>query len=93
MDYPAYCEMFYAAHYLPIAVYAGGSFLCSSGFYEEGDPYHFVLPKLQTMGTPAVYVSSDTGYYGLSAVVMEGTALFWVPPIPLLLLTDLSDLT
>ena len=28
-----------------------------------------------------------------SAVVMEGTALFWVPPIPLLLLTDLSDLT
>lgn len=65
MDYPAYCEMFYAAHYLPIAVYAGGSFLCSSGFYEEGDPYPFVLPKLQTMGTPAVYVSSDTGYYGL----------------------------
>ena len=65
MDYCAYCEMFYAAHYLPIAVYAGGSFLFSSGFYEEGDPYPFVLPKLQTMGSPAVYVSSDTGYYGL----------------------------
>ena len=65
MDYSAFCEMFYAAHYLPIAVYAGGSFLFSSGFYEEGDPYPFVLPKLQTMGSPAVYVSSDTGYYGL----------------------------
>ncbi len=64
MDYPAYCEMFYAAHYLPIAVYAGGRFLCSSGFYEEGDPYPFVLPKLVELGSPAVYVSSDTGYYG-----------------------------
>ncbi len=64
MDYNAYCEMFYAAHYLPIAVYAEGSFLCSSGFYEEGDPYPFVFPKLMEMGSPAVYVSSDTGYYG-----------------------------
>ncbi len=64
MDYPAYCEMFYAAHYLPLAAYVGGSFLCSSGFYEEGDPYPFVLPKLMALGSPAVYVSSDTGYYG-----------------------------
>ncbi len=64
MDYSAYCEMFYAAHYLPIAAYAGKSFLCSSGCYEEGDPYPFVLPKLMEMGSPAVYVSSDTGYYG-----------------------------
>ena len=46
MDDQAYCEMFYAAHYLPVAVYAGGSFLCSAGFYAEGDPYPFVLPKL-----------------------------------------------
>ena len=64
MDDQAYCEMFYAAHYLPVAVYAGGSFLCSAGFYAEGDPYPFVLPKLVELGSPAVYVSSDTGYYG-----------------------------
>ena len=64
MDDQAYCEMFYAAHYLPVAVYAGGSFLCSAGFYAEGDPYPFVLPKLMELGSPAVYVSSDTGYYG-----------------------------
>ena len=51
MDDQAYCEMFYAAHYLPVAVYAGGSFLCSAGFYVEGDPYPFVLPKLMEMGS------------------------------------------
>ena len=64
-DYRSYCEMFYAAHYLPIALYQDGSFLCASGYHEEGDPYPFVLPKLMAMGSPAVYVSSDTGYYGL----------------------------
>lgn len=64
-DYTRYCEMFYAAHYLPIALYEEGSFVCASGFYDEGDPYPFALPKLMAMGSPAVYVSSDTGYYGL----------------------------
>ena len=64
-DYRSYCEMFYAAHYLPIALYQDGSFLCASGYHEEGDPYPFALPKLMSMGSPAVYVSSDTGYYGL----------------------------
>ena len=61
----SFCEMFYAAHYLPIAMYEGTRFVCASGFYEDGDPYPFVLPKLMTMGSPAIYVSSDTGYYGL----------------------------
>lgn len=61
----SFCEMFYAAHYLPIALYEGTRFVCASGFYEDGDPYPFVLPKLMTMGSPAIYVSSDTGYYGL----------------------------
>ena len=65
IDYTHYCEMFYAAHYLPIAMYDETGFICASGFYEDGDPYPFVLPKLLTMGSPAVYVSSDTGYYGL----------------------------
>jgi len=64
-DYSAYCKMFYAAHYLPIAMYRDGDFVCASGFYEDGDPYPFALPKLLSMGSPAVYVSSDTGYYGL----------------------------
>ena len=64
-DYSAYCKMFYAAHYLPIAMYRDGNFICASGFYENGDPYPFALPKLLSMGSPAVYVSSDTGYYGL----------------------------
>jgi len=65
IDYAPYCEMFYAAHYIPIAMYDETGFVCASGFYDKGDPYPFVLPKLQNMGSPAVYVSSDTGYYGL----------------------------
>lgn len=65
MDLSSFCEMFYAAHYLPIAMYDRHGFVCASGFYEEGDPYPFALPKLMVMGSPAVYVSSDTGYYGL----------------------------
>ena len=64
-DYRSYCEVFYAAHYLPIALYRNSHFLCASGYHKEGDPYPFVLPKLMAMGSPAVYVSSDTGYYGL----------------------------
>lgn len=64
-DHTAHCEMFYSAHYLPIAMYDTNGFVCASGFYEDGDPYPFALPKLLSMGSPAVYVSSDTGYYGL----------------------------
>lgn len=64
-DFTAFCEMFYAAHYLPIAMYDENGFVCASGYYEDGDPYPFVLPKLLASGNPAVYVSSDTGYYGL----------------------------
>lgn len=64
-DYRVLCEMFYAAHYLPIGLYEDESFVCASGFYEEGDPYPFAMPNLLTMGSPAIYVSSDTGYYGL----------------------------
>lgn len=64
-DYRSYCEIFYVSHYLPIALYNPKGFVCASGFYEDADPYPFALPKLLTMGSPAVYVSSDTGYYGL----------------------------
>ena len=64
-DYMSFCSLFYDAHYLPIALYRDGIFVCASGFYEAGDPYPFVLPKLQSIGSPAIYTSSDTGYYGM----------------------------
>lgn len=64
-NYKNFCEIFYASHYLPIALYEGEHFVCASGFYEEGDPYPFVFSKLAGRKSPSVYVSSDTGYYGL----------------------------
>ncbi|MBQ3029829.1 MAG: helix-turn-helix domain-containing protein [Agathobacter sp.] len=64
-NYTLFCDMFYNAHYLPIALYDKEGFVCSSGFYEEGDPYPFVLPKLLANESPSLYASSDTGHYGL----------------------------
>lgn len=64
-DLNSFCSLFYASHYLPIALYHNVNFVCSAGFYHVSDPYPFALPKLLEMGSPAVYVSSDTGYYGL----------------------------
>ena len=78
-DYRSCCEMFYAAHYLPIALYQNGRFLCASGYHEDGDPYPFALPKLMAMGSPAIYVSSDTGYYGLVGCG-DGTHCFVLGP-------------
>lgn len=59
-----FCELFYASHYLPIALYENGRYICSSGFYNDSDPYAFVLPRLENGNSPAIYVSSDSGYYG-----------------------------
>lgn len=59
------CALFYASHYLPVACYDEGGFVFSAGFPQAGDPYPFVLPKLLAKSAPAVYASSDTGYYGL----------------------------
>lgn len=78
-DYRIFCEMFYSAHYLPVALYEDGDFICASGFYGEGDPYPFVFPKLLAMDSPAVYVSSDTGYYGL-VKCGDGTHCFVLGP-------------
>ena len=64
-DLHGFCNLFYASHYLPIALYHHSEFVCSAGFYDDSDPYPFALPKLLKLGSPAVYVSSDTGYYGL----------------------------
>ena len=41
-DYSNFCEMFFAAHYLPIALYKGHQYVCSAGFYDNTDPYPFV---------------------------------------------------
>lgn len=78
-EYSRFCEMFYVAHYLPIAMYDRNGFVCASGFYEDGDPYPFVFPKLLAMGSPSVYVSSDTGYYGLVKCI-DGEHCFVLGP-------------
>lgn len=62
---PIFCSLFYSSHYLPIALYERDDFVCASGFPGGGDPYPFVREKLSGRGTPSVYVSSDTGYYGM----------------------------
>ena len=64
-NYNNYPDIFYASHYLPIALYENDKFVCASGFYNEGDPYPFVFSKLNQMESPAIHVSSDTGYFGL----------------------------
>lgn len=86
-DYSAFCEMFYAAHYLPIAMYDAGGFVCASGYYEAGDPYPFVLPKLLALGSPSAYVSSDTGYYGLVKCA-DGNHFFVLGPAYSTTVTD-----
>ena len=63
-NYRDACELFFNAHYLPAALYEDGQYVCSFGFYEDGDPYPFVFSKLKDHKSPSVYVSSDTGYYG-----------------------------
>ena len=35
-NYQNFCEIFYASHYLPIALYEEDRFVCASGFYEIG---------------------------------------------------------
>ena len=64
-DLRSFCDLFYAAHYLPIALYDEAGFVCAAGFPGGGDPYPFVRERLAGRENPAVYVSSDTGCYGL----------------------------
>lgn len=65
MNSSEFCKFFYASHYLPIAYYDQTGFITSVGFLKPEDPYLFVLPKLISQKQPAVYVSSDTGCYGM----------------------------
>lgn len=78
-DLRIFCSLFYASHYLPIALYGADGFVCAAGFPGSGDPYPFVREKLVTQGNPAVYVSSDTGSYGL--VRCDDTRFFVLGPV------------
>ncbi len=64
-NYRDYTDIFYASHYIPIALYENGKFIHAAGFYEDGDPYPFVFEKLCEMESPALHVSGDTGYFGM----------------------------
>ena len=64
MNYVDYCELFYASHYLPIAYYDESGLVSAAGYLGKEDPYPFVHAKLAAQGSPGIYVSSDTGYYG-----------------------------
>ena len=64
-NYRDFCDIFYASHYVPIALYQNGKFICQAGFYEDGDPYPFAYEKLCEMDSPALHVSGDTGYFGM----------------------------
>ncbi len=65
-NYRDYPDVFYASHYLPVALYESEKFVCAAGFYEDGDPYPFVFKKLiEANESPAIYISGDTGYFGM----------------------------
>ena len=55
------------------------SSVSSSGKTGVQAGYPFVLPKLMSMTSPAIYVSSDTGYYGL-VKDSDGTYCFVLGP-------------
>lgn len=74
-----FCRLFYAAHYLPIALYGENGFICSAGHITQEDPYPFVYEKLRSTGSPSVYVSSDTGYFGLVSAG-DGKSSFIIGP-------------
>ena len=64
-NYRDYTDIFYASHYIPIALYENSKFIHAAGFYEDGDPYPFVFEKLYEMESPALHISGDTGYFGM----------------------------
>ena len=63
-NYRAFCSFFYAAHYLPLALYDQSGFLFAAGFSGAEDPYPLIRRAFTVQDTPAVYTSADTGYYG-----------------------------
>lgn len=73
-DLSAFCQHFYASHYLPIAYYEEGSPLYSAGFPNGIPLYQSVIHVLvAAQQNPAVYTSSDMGIYGIIRIESTGS--------------------
>ncbi len=66
-DLLAFCELFYASHYLPIACFDGDEPLCTLSSLDRSlNIFKAVLPHLyQFKQNPAVFSSSSLGLYGI----------------------------
>ena len=64
MDYPAFCQLFYASHHLPLALYENDKFVLSCGFQENTDPYPLIYSKLKALLEPSLYpvIYEDSGF-------------------------------
>lgn len=60
-----FCDVFYAAHYLPMACYQADKLVTAVGFPDGWVPYERLLPTLrQFHHFPAFYTSGEGGFYG-----------------------------
>lgn len=68
-DFRTFCDLFYSAHYLPIAYFKNDKCIYSIGFpasYIALEPiYHTLLTSTKF---PAIYTAGETGYYGMLAL-------------------------
>ena len=79
-DLSAFCQHFYASHYLPIAYYEEGSPLYSAGFPNGIPLYQSVIHVLvAAQQNPAVYTSSDMGIYGIIRIESTGSYFLLCP--------------
>lgn len=63
--YKTFCDLFYAAHYVPIFYYKRDNILIySCSALENLQPPYFVRKKLLSDPAPAIFFSTETGYYG-----------------------------
>lgn len=80
MDYRAFCDMFYSAHYLPIAYYKNDEIVYTVGF---PSPYIALEPIYRTLITsdkfPSIYTTGETGYYGMLYLPSDDTYLLLGP--------------
>lgn len=73
MDLKEFCTLFYASHYLPIALFTNGRQVASFCSLEKPiDVFYSALPHLLSAEqNPAIYTSATAGLYG--AVKINGT--------------------
>lgn len=63
--YQSFCDLFYASHYVPIFYYGKDHVLLySCSALENLQPPYFVRKKLSANPSPAIFFSTETGYYG-----------------------------